>query len=212
MSVKLTRTVSEEQLQYLEQNPKKALEYAKQIETDLSKGFKSIINGTTDANEVRDATAKQMKLKLKYDPELCDKIIPKDFNPGCRRPTPAPGYLEALTASNVTVLTEDIRGVTPKGFLDHDGNEIEVEVIICATGFDTSWLPRFPLIAHGRDLREIWAGEGDITGYLAIGVPDFPNHFTFRGPYGEIIGSCASQGSVSNMNRPIRPWLIHAIG
>jgi hypothetical protein len=127
-----------------------------------------------------------MKGKLNNDPRLCDKIIPKNFNPGCRRPTPAPGYLEALVAKNSTVFTEDITNIDETGFTQ-EGQHYDVDVIICATGFDTTWIPRFPFIGkNGVDLRDFWGTEDGVTSYLSIGVPGFPNHFSFCGPYGPL--------------------------
>lgn len=83
----------------------------------------------------------------------------------------------------MTVFTDPIGKITPSGFIDHEGNAHDVDVIICATGFDTSWLPRFPFIAHGKDLSDLWGGENGVTSYLSIGVPTFPNHFSFCGRY-----------------------------
>ncbi|KAF2232138.1 FAD/NAD(P)-binding domain-containing protein [Viridothelium virens] len=175
-----------EQLQFLEQNPKKYLEYRKQVENELNQRFKFIIKGSEAARNAREYSYNEMATKLKGDPRLCDKVIPKNFNPGCRRPTPAPGYLEALVAENSTVFTDPIGRITPSGFTDHEGKEHEVDVIICATGFDTSWLPRFPFIANGVDLRDMWGGPDGVTSYLSLGIPTFPNHFTFCGPYGPL--------------------------
>ena len=116
-----------------------------------------------------------MVKKMNGDERLCDKVIPKDFNPGCRRPTPAPGYLEALVAPNATIFTDHLEKVTEKGFIDVDGQEHEVDVIICATGFDTSWVPRFPFInGKGIDIKDLWTPQ-NVTSYLSIGVPTFPN-------------------------------------
>lgn len=177
---------SDEQIQFLKDNPKKYMEYRKQIENELNQRFKFIIKGSQEANDARDFSFKQMANKLKNDPRLCEKIIPKNFNPGCRRPTPAPGYLEALVADNATIYTDPISSITEKGFVDHEGKEHEVDVIICATGFNTTWLPRFPFRANGKDLRDLWAGESNVHSYLSIGVPTFPNHFSFCGPYGPL--------------------------
>lgn len=42
--------------------------------------------------------------------------------------------------------------------------------------------PTLPFVGKdGRDIREGW-GEG-VSSYLSIGIPNFPNHFTFCGPY-----------------------------
>ncbi|MCJ1298381.1 hypothetical protein MMC08_001170 [Hypocenomyce scalaris] len=161
------------------------LEYRKMIENELNQRFKFIIKGTQQALEARQYSEEEMTRKLNGDPTLADKIIPKDFNVGCRRPTPGNGFLEALVAKNTTCFTGPINRITPTGFVDHEGNEHEVDVIICATGFDTSWAPRFPFICQGRDLRDIWT-PGNVTSYLSVGVPEFPNHFSFCGPYGPL--------------------------
>ncbi|KAK1002193.1 hypothetical protein LTR54_008205 [Friedmanniomyces endolithicus] len=174
-----------EQMEYLQNNPKKYLEYRKQIENELNQRFKFILKGSEEAKAAREFSYEQMARHLKNDPRLVDKIIPKAFNPGCRRPTPAPGYLDALVAPNATIFTDAIGSITEKGFTDHKGNEHECDIIICATGFDTSWRPRFPLVnGQGVDLRDFWAK--DVTSYLSIGIPTYPNHFTFCGPYGPL--------------------------
>ncbi|KAM3416544.1 putative sterigmatocystin biosynthesis monooxygenase stcW [Cercospora zeina] len=175
-----------EQRKYLEENPQRYLEYRKQIENELNQRFKFIIKGSKEAADARDFSYDQMARKLNHDARLCDKIIPKNFNPGCRRPTPAPGYLEALIAPNSTIFTDAINTFNETGFIDQEGKHHDCDVVICATGFDTSWLPRFPFIAHGKDLRELWTPEAGVTSYLSIGIPSFPNHFSFCGPYGPL--------------------------
>lgn len=188
-----THPDSKEQLEYLSQNPKKYLEYRKQIENELNQRFKFILKGSSDATAARTFAFNEMSRKLQNDARLKDKIIPKNFNPGCRRPTPAPGYLEALVAPNATIFTDEIGAITETGFTDHTGAHHDVDVIICATGFDTSWTPRFPFINPlGENLQDLWStstSEGtrsDVTSYLSIGIPNFPNHFTFCGPYGPL--------------------------
>ncbi|EKG15124.1 Flavin-containing monooxygenase-like protein [Macrophomina phaseolina MS6] len=195
---------SEEQLRYLEEHPDKYLEYRKQIENELNKRFKFIIKGSPESKVARDFARDQMSRKLSTRPDLVSSIIPKNFNPGCRRPTPAPGYLEALSAPNTTVYTDQLQNITPTGFVDHTGAHHAVDVIICATGFDTTWLPPFPFIAYNRSLHDLWTrpttttscnAGGDatttaatlsITSYLSIAIPTFPNHFSFCGPYGPL--------------------------
>lgn len=131
-------TDSEEQQRLLKENPKLFLEYRKMIENELNQRFKFIIKGTQQALDARQYSETEMRRKLSVDPVLADKIIPKHFNVGCRRPTPGNGYLEALVAANTTCFTDPISHITPAGFIDHRGHEHAVDVIICATGFNTS--------------------------------------------------------------------------
>ncbi|KAI9872864.1 MAG: hypothetical protein M1830_001115, partial [Pleopsidium flavum] len=179
---------TDQQKQWLQDNPDKYLEYRKIIESELNQRFKFIIKGSDAAKEARDYSEDEMMRKLGHNPRLIEKVIPKDFNVGCRRPTPGNGFLEALTANNTTCFTDPIHKITPKGFVDRDGNEHEVDVIICATGFDTSWVPRYPFIVDGQDLRDTWsAAKGNkVISYLSYAVPEYPNHFSYCGPYGPL--------------------------
>lgn len=74
-----------------------------------------------------------MRQRLNGNQRLIDAIVPTSFVVGCRRPTPGNGYLEALLEPNVTVFTKMFQRITPKGFIDDEGNEHEVDAIVCAT-------------------------------------------------------------------------------
>ena len=107
-----------------------------------------------------------MRAKLAKKPEIADLIIPTNFAVGCRRPTPGAGYLEALCEDNVTVVSQSIQEITPKGIKTVDGVEHEFDI-----------KPAYPTI--GRDshsLSEDWA-EIPST-YLSITVPHFPNYMS----------------------------------
>ncbi|KAF2759074.1 FAD/NAD(P)-binding domain-containing protein [Pseudovirgaria hyperparasitica] len=176
---------SPEQIEFLRNNPKKYHEYRKQIENELNQRFKFIIKGSEDARKARESAHEQMSRKLKHDPRLCESIIPKNFNPGCRRPTPAPGYLESLLASNAKVFTTSISKIDEDGFVQ-DGTHYDADVIICATGFDTSWLPHFTFVGKDKSIHELWSPDAGVTSYLSVGVPTFPNYLSFCGPYGPL--------------------------
>ncbi|RSL56946.1 hypothetical protein CEP54_008552 [Fusarium duplospermum] len=118
-------------------------------------------------------------------PELIEKLMPKDFGIGCRRPTPVNGFLEALCHEKTNVLTENIQMVTQTGFVSAQGEHIEVDAVICATGFDTTFRPLFPLIANGRNVQDE-LDTGDTVAYLGLGLPEVPNYFHYSGPYGPL--------------------------
>jgi hypothetical protein len=92
-----------------------------------------------------------MKERLSGKEALIDAIIPKDFAVGCRRPTvrvllflgffssthihqPGNGFLEALTLPQTQVFTKEMQTMTEKGFIDSEGVEHEVDLIVCASG------------------------------------------------------------------------------
>lgn len=86
------------------------------------------------------------------------------------------GYLEALTAPNVTVKTSAIESGLPTGLKLADGSLIEADAIVCATGFDTSFRPPFPVVGFDQDLRETWKDEP--RSYLSIAAAGIPNYFS----------------------------------
>jgi len=121
----------------------------------------------------KDYLTQQMLAKLGDSP-LRDALIPT-FGVSCRRPTPGTGYLETLTKDNVRVVTDHIKRITPTGIELVSGESLEFDIIILATGFDYSWIPRFPIIGRdGRDLRHMWKSRA--TGYLAVAVNNMPNY------------------------------------
>ncbi|KAF9889079.1 hypothetical protein FE257_008056 [Aspergillus nanangensis] len=173
---------TEEQKQYWTDHPLEYQHYCKEIESELNQRFKFILNGSPAAEEAKKFSTQQMKQKLGSRSDIAEKLIPTTFGVGCRRPTPGNGFLESLTLPNVHVFTEVPQRITAGGFVDHEGKEHEVDIIICATGFDTSWIPRFPVIAHGRNVQDLHREK--LLSYLSLAVPDIPNYFTICGPYG----------------------------
>ncbi|KAL2834389.1 hypothetical protein BDW59DRAFT_178795 [Aspergillus cavernicola] len=124
---------------------------------------------------------------------LAELLIP-DFPVGCRRQTPGPGYLEALLQDNVVTRWDDVARFTPRGIQTRDGSELEFDVVVCATGFDTTFRPQFPTIGRGGvDLTRRWECEPPKS-YFGLAVPDLPNYFTFIGPSSPISNGSLVQG------------------
>jgi hypothetical protein len=139
-----------------------------------------------------------MKEKLSNKPEVANGMIPS-FSPCCKRLTPVwsfnnfgmmhlvltcfkgPGYLEALSKHNVDVILKPIECVVPTGIRTSDGHVREVDAIICATGFDTTYKNRFPVYGrNGLKLGDKWREFPD--SYLSVTTDGFPNFFMSLGP------------------------------
>jgi hypothetical protein len=117
-----------------------------------------------------------MKTKLGKKNPLLKHLIPT-FSVGCRRPTPGNGYLECLTKENVRVATDAISEIVPEGIKLITGEIIKCDMFICATGFDISFCPRYPVIGrNGISLAKQWKNKP--AGYLSLAVSNFPNHFS----------------------------------
>lgn len=61
------------------------LRYCKMIEDELNQRYNFIINGSTAQKEARKYSTKVMTEALKERPDLLEKIMPADFDVGCRR-------------------------------------------------------------------------------------------------------------------------------
>jgi cation diffusion facilitator CzcD-associated flavoprotein CzcO len=176
---------SEDTLRKFATDPKSYLAYCKGIESELNLRFRIVVNGSDEAKTAREFSIGEMQRKLAPKPELIEKIMPKDFGIGCRRPTPGNGFLEALCHEKTTVWTESITEITQTGFIGPDGSKHTVGAIVCATGFDTSFRPQFPIYCNGRNLQDDFT-SGDTVGYLGLNQPEVPNYFSFSGPYGPL--------------------------
>lgn len=142
---------------------------------DIS-NLSQIIADSDEQQEAKEYSRKEMTSKLN-DEKLLKHLMPEDFAISCRRPTPGNGYLEALTKDNVRVVTEEIDQVVSDGIQLKSTEIIKVDALICATGFDLSFCPRFDLIGrNGEDIHEKWKDLPEA--YLSLAVPDFPNYFS----------------------------------
>lgn len=115
------------------------------------------------------------------DPELRRKLTP-DYVMGCKRILMSNDYYPALARSNVEVVTDGIREITPTGVVTVDGKERPVDAIVFGTGFEVhDYLG--PMQVVGRDGAELgsrWRRRAEA--YLGTTVPEFPNLFTIIGP------------------------------
>jgi len=135
-----------------------------------------LVNGSREAIGAKQMLTGYMAHTLKGDAHLIKSLIP-EFPVGCRRLTPGVGYLESLTAENVQVVAEKISEVCPEGIKFADGELVEVDAIVCATGFDVSFVPRFPMIGEHGNLQDIWR-EKLPAAYMSCMVSGMPNYFS----------------------------------
>ncbi len=139
-----------------------------------------------DANaEFSDYIAARIRQRVD-DPELAEKLIPRDHGFGIQRVPLETGYFEAYNRDNVTLhdaAENPIERVVPTGILTTDGVEHPFDVIVYATGFDafTGAFDRIDIQGReGTKLRSKWA-DGPIT-YLGMLVSGFPNLLMLAGP------------------------------
>ncbi|KAL3442851.1 hypothetical protein BJX65DRAFT_312463 [Aspergillus insuetus] len=146
--------------------------------------FKRAIADSDTQKRAQEMFTESMIKRLGDTPKgrkAAEYLLPS-FPVGCRRQTPGPGFLEALTQDNIEMHWDDVAAITELGIRTRSGEEKEYDVIVCATGFDTSFRPSFPLIGRGGvNLAQKWDIEQP-KAYFGFLVPDMPNYFCFIGP------------------------------
>lgn len=115
------------------------------------------------------------------DPALRAKLIP-DYPVGCTRYLFADDFYPALMRENVTLETSGIAGIAADAVIAGDGTRHPADVIVYATGFETTqWKWSVDVTgAGGLKLADAWADGPD--SYLGLTVAGFPNLFILYGP------------------------------
>jgi len=139
-----------------------------------------------DANDLMSEFMRRKIRERVKDPEIAEKLTPKNHGFGTRRVPLETGYYEVYNQDNVRlvdVLEAPIQRITPKGVETRDA-VYEVDILVYATGFDaiTGAFDRIDIRGQGgRSLREKWA-DGPRT-YLGLQTVGFPNLLTLVGPH-----------------------------
>ncbi|KPI34552.1 putative sterigmatocystin biosynthesis monooxygenase stcW [Cyphellophora attinorum] len=173
-------------------DPEDYLEYVKSVERELSGLFKVYIKGSPEMVLVNEMARKSMLDRLGQRQDIIDAMVPTDFPVGCRRPTPGTGFLEALQQPNVKLASGWIKCADATGLIRDTGEHVELDVIICATGFVTTFRPRFPLNVRGENLSPK-IGVADRPTYMGLATPGVPNYFVSMGPYAPYVQGSASK-------------------
>lgn len=139
-------------------DPASVLAYAKEMGNAVSFLWGMFFSGSETQENAKATFGQRMKDWIK-DERLLRGFTP-NFGIGCRRVTPGDDYMLAIQKENVDVHFTPVVSCTEDGVIGEDGIERKCDAIVCATGFDVSYRPRFPVCGKGGiDLRDKWAGS-----------------------------------------------------
>jgi len=147
--------------------------------------FRDMLTDREANRLVSEFVAKKIRARVK-DPEVAEKLIPKDHGFGTRRVPQETNYYEVYNQPNVelvSLIEEPIERITPTG-IRTDRREFEFDLIVYATGFDaiTGSLDRIDIRGvDGQKLKDKW--KGGITTFVGVLVDGFPNMFMVVGPH-----------------------------
>jgi cyclohexanone monooxygenase len=139
--------------------------------------------------EANEEAAKFIRRKISEivkDPETARTLTPTDLY--ARRPLCDSGFYETFNQPNVSLVNikeNPIVELTESGVKTADGQVHELDVLVCATGFDAVDGNYKRIDIRGLDnelLRDHWA-DGP-TSYLGMATTGFPNMFMILGPNG----------------------------
>ena len=139
-----------------------------------------------EANEEAASFIRRKIAEIVKDPETRRKLTPTDLY--ARRPLCDSGFYETFNRPNVSLVNvkeNPIDHLEPRGIVTADGALHELDVLICATGFDAVDGNYVRVNIRGREgqtLQERWS-DGP-TSYLGMATSGFPNMFMILGPNG----------------------------
>jgi cation diffusion facilitator CzcD-associated flavoprotein CzcO len=142
----------------------------------------------TEANE---HVAEFMRGKINEvvrDPVVAEKLKPRGYPVFARRPCLDSSYYETYNLPHVHLVdcqADTIEEITEKGVRMRDAGEIELDMLILATGYDglTGALLSFEVVGrNGQTVNAKWS-EG-ARSYLGLMMEGFPNLFMTTGPNG----------------------------
>ncbi len=132
--------------------------------------------------EFRQAIIERMEEQYEGRPDLLEKAIPS-YPPSAKRMLRDNGvWAAALKAPQTEVISTGLESFTQTGVVTGDGREIDVDVVIYATGFRPSdYLDPIEIVGRGGvEIHDYWGG--DAKAFAGITVPNFPNLFMLLGP------------------------------
>ena len=115
------------------------------------------------------------------DREL-QKAVTPDYAIGCKRILISNDWYPAIQADNAELVADGPAEIKANSIVLKDGREIEVDAIVCATGFKvpSSAAPFQVQGLGGLDLNDAW--DDGAEAYKGVAVSGFPNLFFLMGP------------------------------
>jgi cation diffusion facilitator CzcD-associated flavoprotein CzcO len=115
------------------------------------------------------------------DPDLRSRLTP-DHRAGCKRLVMSGNFYESIQKPNARLVTDAIACIEESGIRTADGQLIELDILVLATGFKAHdfMRPMKVRVANGPDIETTWAKR--VTAYRSVSIPGFPNFFMLIGP------------------------------
>lgn len=199
----MAREYSAVEREAFRRDPNSLVEHARDLESQVNGTWGAFYQGS-EMQRMASGYFRKRAAELIKDERLREGLNP-GFAFGCRRITPGDCYIHAIQEPNVQVHFTSVEHCTENGVVGADGIERQIDTIVCATGFENSFRPPFPIMGRGGvDLRDKWAQAPE--SYLGLAIPDMPNLITFMGPTWPI-----QNGSVMAPLHSVSEYAVHIL-
>ncbi|MES2493581.1 MAG: NAD(P)/FAD-dependent oxidoreductase [Pseudomonadota bacterium] len=150
----------------------------------VPRAFTDVVTNQEVNEQITEYLREQPRRVIK-NPKVAEILTPTDVSYGQKRVVVGTEFYESFNRDNVTAIdakANPIERFTEKGLMV-GGEEMEFDVIICASGFDalTGALTVIDIRGEGgRSIKETWSDNSDT--YLGYGIAGFPNLLMIGGP------------------------------
>lgn len=133
-------------------------------------------------HQYRQVLLNYIDTQLEGRADLVEKVTP-NYPAFGKRMLLDNGWYAALRKDNVELIAESVVEVLPHGVRSESGIEREADVVVLATGFQTTrYLGPMKVVGRGGvELHEAW-GDDNAEAYLGFMTPGYPNLFFTYGP------------------------------
>jgi cation diffusion facilitator CzcD-associated flavoprotein CzcO len=174
---KLDDPYTPEQIEQFREDPSILWWFREQTERSMNEGMTFAIPERNAESEAAGLAA----IETVRDPDIRAELRPT--HPfGCKRPLFSNVYYAAFNEPNLELVTDPIDHITAHAVVTAGGFERAVDVIVVATGFETTkYLAAIDVAGRdGRGIADAW-NDGPIA-YLGVMTAGFPNLFMCYGP------------------------------
>ncbi|MBL4853468.1 MAG: NAD(P)/FAD-dependent oxidoreductase [Robiginitomaculum sp.] len=142
--------------------------------------FFRVFNKQGWINRLFKNNANKYRARKIKDESLRRKLTP-DYPIGCKRILLSDNYYDTLLQDNVELVTDEVDRITPKGIKLNNGQEIEADILVYATGFKaTEFLPQLDLTGLAGAKLSDWRRHP--KAHKGLVIENMPNAFFLLGP------------------------------
>lgn len=145
--------------------------------------YLDVLKSGSEANKsLEEELTEYIKRQVNFRPDLVEKMVPK-YPPICTRMLVDNNWCTMMLEDNVTLINGRAQEIRSTEVVGPKGEVLPADVIIYATGFQSTRFCSASLKIFGKggvELSEDWGLEP--TAYLGLTRPKFPNFYMTYGP------------------------------